>query len=221
MNMQWENGVTYPTEYALLSEPYPADISNLARDQDPHWISTSNSYDPNYFAKSRTHWKVFLPLPGPLHPSITDEWLTPLRPGERFTNDILCFIADRWSHMCENFRPGSPYSAAGTIERTRKQHLTSEPRPLVSNEWKTPFYYPTLLISFDFKKLLPPEGVEWLFLRARAKQIKNGRFDVEVTIMDAGGELVVIANHVAFIVANERFTHAKEGGRQGEKTSKM
>lgn len=63
-----------------------------------------------------------------------------------------------------------------------------------------------------FKKLLPPEGVECLFLRERAKQIKNGRFDVEATIMDADGELVVVVNLVAFIVVDKGFTNAKEGG---------
>lgn len=213
--MRDENGVTYPTEYTLSPEPCSADIAKLLQNQDPRWICSSNPYNVNSFGKARTHWKSFLPISGPPHSSITDEWITPIRPGERFTNEILCFVADRRSHMYENFRPGSPYSAAGIIERAKK------PGPAPPNDWETPFYYPTLLISLDFKRLLPPEGAECLYLRARAKQTKNGRFDVEVTIMDADGELVVIANHVAFIVANKGFTRVKETDLQGGKTSKI
>lgn len=64
-------------------------------------------------------------------------------------------------------------------------------------------------------------GVEFRFVGARAKQIRNGRSDVEVTIVDTDGELVVIANRIAFIVANEGFTTVMESGVEGRKTSKF
>lgn len=49
-------------------------------------------------------------------------------------------------------------------------------------------------MNIEFKQLLPPQGIDWLFVRARAKQIKDGRMDVEVTILDA------LSNHVCLIV---------------------
>ena len=64
-------------------------------------------------------------------------------------------------------------------------------------------------------------GVEFRLVRARAKQIRNGRSDVEVTIVDTDGELVVIANRIAFIVANEGFTTVMESDAEGRKTSKF
>lgn len=62
------------------------------------------------------------------------------------------------------------------------------------------FRYPTLSLSLEVKKVLPPEGVQWLFMRARAKEIKNGRMDAEITILDEGLELVALSHQVSFIV---------------------
>jgi len=51
---------------------------------------------------------------------------------------------------------------------------------------------------------LPAEGVEFLFVRVRAKQIKNGRFDLDVTILDESGDLVALSTHVALVLGSER-----------------
>ena len=37
-----------------------------------------------------------------------------------------------------------------------------------------------------------------------AKQIRNGRMDIEVVIMDEAGEIVALSQHVAFAVGLER-----------------
>ena len=65
-------------------------------------------------------------------------------------------------------------------------------------------WYPTLLLNIEFKKPLPQEGVEWLFVRTETKQIKNGRMDIEVVIFDAGGDIVALSHHVALAVSGER-----------------
>lgn len=66
------------------------------------------------------------------------------------------------------------------------------------------YWYPTLLLNLEVKKALPEEGVEWLFLRVRAKQIKNGRMDLEVIVLDGDGDLVLLSHHVCFILGAER-----------------
>jgi hypothetical protein len=68
------------------------------------------------------------------------------------------------------------------------------------NEKSSKFWYPTLLLNMDIKKLLPEEGVEWLFLRAITKQVKNGRMDIDITIADEHGEIVALSHHIAFAV---------------------
>lgn len=65
---------------------------------------------------------------------------------------------------------------------------------------EVPFLVPYIVINIEFRRLLPPQGVDWLFVRARAEQIKDSRTDVEVTILDDKSELVALSNHVCFIV---------------------
>ena len=55
-------------------------------------------------------------------------------------------------------------------------------------------------MNLEVKKTLPPEGVEWLFVRVRPKQIKNGRMDLEVVILDEQGDIVALSQHVCLIL---------------------
>ena len=100
--------------------------------------------------------------------------------------------------MCENYRAGSIHSSEGIVARAlRAANGATHPE---DEGWRSPFWYLTLSMAIEIKELLPNEGVEWLFVRARAKEIKNGKMDVEVTITDAYLELVALSNHVCFAV---------------------
>ena len=55
-------------------------------------------------------------------------------------------------------------------------------------------------MGLEVKKLLPLEGVKWLFVRAQAKQIKNDCIDAELTILDEILELVALSHHVNLII---------------------
>ena len=197
-NMKTTNGISYTTDYVLSPPPTPADMSKLATDEDDRWVSFSIPYDPKSFTKAQTHLKYVMPFSGSPHPSIMDEWITPTSTNDRFTNVSLGFVADQWPQMAENYRPGSPHSSNGIVARAlRAKKETSTENDL---GWRSPFWYPTLLMNIEFKKILPRQGVDWLFVRARAKQIKDGRMDVEVTILDDQLEIVALSNHVCFIV---------------------
>lgn len=50
----------------------------------------------------------------------------------------------------------------------------------------------TVLLNLDIKKQLPNDGVEWLFVRVSTKQIKNGRMDLDIIILDDGGDIVAL-----------------------------
>ena len=71
-------------------------------------------------------------------------------------------------------------------------------------------WYPTLLLNLDVKKALPEEGVRWLFSRVQAKSIKEGKYDLEVILMDEGGDLVATSQHVVFAVDAGRNTAGRE-----------
>ena len=72
------------------------------------------------------------------------------------------------------------------------------------------FWYPTVLLNMDFKKPLPEEGVEWLFVRVETKRIRNGRMDLEVVILDESGDIVALSQHVALAVGFERNVSARK-----------
>ena len=196
--MKNAKGMSYPTDYTLSPPPAKADVSKLATDEDSRWISFSIPYHPKSFTRAQAHLKYAMPSSGSPHPSIMDEWITPISSSDKFTNVTLGFVADQWPQMAENYRPDSPHNCNGVVARAiRAREGTSTKNDI---GWKSPFWYPTLLMNIEFKKLLPPQGVDWLFVRARAKQIRDGRMDVEVTILDEESELVALSNHVCFIV---------------------
>lgn len=59
-----------------------------------------------------------------------------------------------------------------------------------------------------------PKGLKWVFLRARALKIENGRFDTLVYICDEEGELLAFAKHVSLIVEGKFLAeHPEEVGR--------
>jgi acyl-CoA thioesterase FadM len=53
-------------------------------------------------------------------------------------------------------------------------------------------------MTTEIKKV--PRGAKWLFMRSRVNVIKNGRFDMEIHIVDESGELVAICKHCAMVV---------------------
>lgn len=60
--------------------------------------------------------------------------------------------------------------------------------------------YPTLSIVTEIKR--DPKGCEWLFLRIQASEIRNGRYDTNVTVVNEGGELVALSKHVSLVYSN-------------------
>jgi len=66
-------------------------------------------------------------------------------------------------------------------------------------------WYPTLSYGLEIKKAPPTEkGWEWLFLRIEMHQARNGRFDLDVVILDEEGDLIALGKHTALIVSAAR-----------------
>jgi len=70
-----------------------------------------------------------------------------------------------------------------------------------------------VLLNLDFKKVIPAEGLDWLFVRVAAKQIKNGRMDLEIIIMDAEGDIVALSHHVALALSADRNLAERNGAK--------
>ncbi|OJD35016.1 thioesterase family protein [Diplodia corticola] len=177
-NLDAEQGVSFETGWSLQPAPPPVDLARLATDTDTSWVEVIDKPYSN-FRKVWNRVRIYVPRKGQALHSLADEWLR-LESGERFTNESIGLVSDLWPQIVETYRQAEKKDA--------------------------PFWYPTLLLNLDMKKSLPAEGVEWLFVRVRAKKIKNGRQDLEVVIQDESGDIVALSHHVVFTLSAERNT---------------
>jgi hypothetical protein len=198
-NMAAETGLTLPTGWSPhppLPAP-PKDLAKLAADgEDADWVVLKDLPHPER-RKAVSRVLMHVPRRGQAQPNVVDEWLR-LESGERFPTEGIGFVADVWPQMIEGL--------------VRTQQKGTEKQGEGDVPW---LWYPTLVLNLDIKKLLPPEGVEWLHVRVYPKQIKNGRFDYEVVVFDETGDIVALSHHVAMVLDGRRNTGAR-GARESK-----
>ncbi|KAK8002957.1 hypothetical protein PG989_002676 [Apiospora arundinis] len=202
-NLASESGPTCTTGWQLEPPPPPppSDFAALARNGsggDAHWAEWTAKPFPE-FRRVTQQMRMFLPRSGRhATDSLCDEWIRFADPAQRFTDASLGFVSDLWPQVIESMVTArheakkDPSSASSDV---------NQQRVLLAKFW-----YPTLLLNLDIKKALPAEGVEWLFVRVRAKQIRNGRQDLEVVILDQQGDIVALSHHVALVLDAKRNT---------------
>lgn len=78
------------------------------------------------------------------------------------------------------------------------------------DEKRAGMWFPTVVMNLEVKMALPEEGVKWLALRVTSKQIKDGRFDLDISVRGVDGELVALSHHVAMILSFERNMRKKQ-----------
>lgn len=202
-NITTEQGLSLDTAYKTWPEVLPADLALMAaQGHDQNYTLRAKDPFPQ-FRRAAQNIQIFL-----LHPerrtqpgrpkAMVDQWVrfAPNQvPDGRWTNDAFGFLVDMFPQIVESYvNPFVEEAALG-------QHSEAEVKEfLKSKEPRAKFWYPTLVLNLDVKKLLPEEGVEWLFVRVKAKSIKNGRFDLDIEVWDVGGELVAHSCHASLIV---------------------
>ncbi|KAL9605118.1 MAG: hypothetical protein Q9219_000052 [cf. Caloplaca sp. 3 TL-2023] len=212
-NLRTEEGLSLRTQWSLHPPP-PSLVSSAQAltqgDGDDNWILVPPLHGRFRKAARKVHF--YVPRNGQLEPGMADEWIR-LSDGRggRFTQESLGFVADNFPQIVEIY-PGTDPPAL-----ISKRSATTEGKTKVEPKW-----FPTMLLNLDVKKALPAEGVEWLFVRVRAKKIENGRMDLEVVVMDEEGDLVALSNHVCLILSAERNrTRSERSEVKGRKLSKL
>lgn len=208
-NIPLESGPSFETQWALEPKPAPVSLPALAVGSDSNWAEQKNMPFAA-FRKASQNVRLFFPRRGQPEGSVADEWIT-LKSDEKFTNVSLGLVVDMFPQMIEAFRTDTdPYSVEA---KTKSVDTEAE----VRQKGMAKFWYPTLLLNVDVKKALPEKGVDWLFLRARAKQIKNGRFDIEVIVLDETGDIIALSHHVCMVLPAERNLAKRRTGTEGSK----
>ncbi|KAI9869993.1 MAG: hypothetical protein M1830_004859 [Pleopsidium flavum] len=215
-NIHTETGLTLSTKWDLHPLPYVADLTKLKDNTDPNWaLQTKMPFAA--FRKASQNVTFYFPRQGQHLKSLADEWIC-FSNGEKFTNASLGYVSDMWPQVVEAYRAEKDPYHVDNIQNKDDDHpfsqsVTSQEGGKNKDGWAR-FWYPTLLLNLEIKKALPAGGVEWLFARVRAKQIRNGRMDLECVILDEGGDIVALSHHVTLILGAERnmAERRKEGG---------
>lgn len=197
-NIETETGITLPTDWRLPRPPPPADLALLPVGDDLSW--------------ERVHTPLMRRLPilnsleyyklraGHSRPACQDLLIRLAQTGQVFTDSDLSFVVDVVQPMLiEEYRPLTP-----TMSQEGLPHDVA-------------LWYPTLTLNLEVKRRLPPEGVEWLRLRAWARAIRNGRFDFHVLVFDQHDNLIVSSSQVALAVDLERNFKKRGPSRQDSK----
>lgn len=215
-NLTKFSGISLPTGYegtpAAELPPLP-DLGALkAKDTDGTWVK-SKIPGPTKFVRSLLNWDFYLPREGPLTPGVLDMWIS-LASGEPITQSALAYVADSFPYNLHLFLAApelrkllesQPDPAAETTEKkTERQELKEKDRQ------RATLWFPTVVMNLEAKKALPEEGVEWLAVRITSKQIKDGKFDLDILIRDVEGEIVALSHHVAMILSIERNVGRRE-----------
>ncbi|KAI2791467.1 hypothetical protein POX_c04328 [Penicillium oxalicum] len=185
--------------YITVSPPSAeVDLAALARTgHDGAWTKL----DPPYadFRRAASQLELYGPGKGQTQQQRTgtmaiDQWAR-FRPGGeasgRWTDAAVVYLLDMFPMALEGF---------DTMSATAVAKEKGEPVP----ESMANFWYPTVTLNIDMKKRLPREGVEWLYSRVVTKVVRDGRTDLEVTVLDEKGEVVALSTQVGLVVSASR-----------------
>ncbi|KAJ5675781.1 hypothetical protein N7462_008678 [Penicillium macrosclerotiorum] len=200
-----EVGISAPTGWKPLPAPPPGslpggkvDLPALARTgSDGTW----EKIDPPYLEFRRATAQVELYGPGKSQEQqkrteslVIDQWARFRPHGDlkgRWTDAAVVYLADMFPMALEGF---------DTMSTTAVAKEKGGPVPKTTAK----FWYPTVTLNIDMKKHLPAEGVEWLYSRIVTKVVRDGRTDLDVTILDENGEVVAVATQVGLVVSASR-----------------
>jgi hypothetical protein len=158
-------------------------------------------------AGSSSKWRFYLPRQGPLSPGVLDMWVC-MANGENVTQSTMPYVVDAFPHTLHSYlaspemRAMLEPPAPGKVEDAATKEARANAARLLGQ--RANMWFPTVLLNLETKNVLPKEGVEWLAVKVTSKQIKNGKFDLEVAVRDVDGDLLALSQQVALMVSWER-----------------
>ncbi|KAF3928246.1 hypothetical protein AA313_de0207777 [Arthrobotrys entomopaga] len=199
-NIDHESGPTFNTHF-VKPDPIIVGKENLDKLLTPKGIEGWHER-PRPFADFREVSKrVRFFSTNEFSPGIVTNWATFTNPAEKITNEAIVLIADLFVGVIEQMDPNAwGDSGSGKTPTSR-------------------YWYPTLSLALDVKKALPKEGSKWVFSKVHCQQVKNGRWDLQVTMLDEDGELLGTCSQVALMVDASR--NLKARGKREQSDAKL
>nr|A0A2L0P0K1.1 RecName: Full=Thioesterase-like protein TwmA; AltName: Full=Wortmanamides biosynthesis cluster protein A [Talaromyces wortmannii]AUY61969.1 TwnA [Talaromyces wortmannii]QBC19709.1 TwmA [Talaromyces wortmannii] len=212
-NLRTFSGISMPTGYEVTPAaelPSVSDFEALkTHGADDAWAESKLPKGWAAMMLSLTQWRFYVPRKEPLSPGVLDMWIR-LASGEKITQGALAYVVDSFPHNMHTFlaAPALRELLNASPERSGDSEVKDVRK---KDQQRAEMWFPTVVMNIEAKTALPEEGVEWLSVRVSSKQIKEGKFDLEVLVRDTDGEMVALSNHVAMILSVERNTGKKSG----------
>lgn len=186
-DMTAATGLSMDTSWTMDPPVAPIDLRAVDAGHDLNWIPCP-IMPFREFRPAAEQVNFILPRHGqPRECAVVDQWVRLIN-GQKFTDTSLGYVVDNFVQIIE----------VRTQDLDPYYHANGTPQ---ATSW-----FPTLLLNLDIKKPLPEQGVEWLFVRVQTKQVKNGRYDLEVIVLDEAGDLVALSHHICMILSADRNT---------------
>lgn len=48
-------------------------------------------------------------------------------------------------------------------------------------------------------KTLPPEGVEWAFTQMEVRKVDDGRFDIQISVLDTEEDIIFLSHQIGVL----------------------
>ncbi|KAI9370489.1 thioesterase-like superfamily-domain-containing protein [Aspergillus egyptiacus] len=190
-----EVGVSSKTAWELYPKPAEGglaggkvDLQRLAGSgEDGAWKKLEPAFSE--FRKATTQVELFGVDRAARKNGIVDQWarLQPEGSVTRWSNEAVVFLADMFPMALD----GLDTMADGGSKRD-------------GGFPSAKYWFPTVTLSIDFKKRLPGDGEEWLYSRIVTKEVRDGRTDLDVVILDEKGEIVALSTQVGLVVSASR-----------------
>lgn len=204
-------GMTVPTSYeaspAAELPPLPDFASLKSQEQgvDKTWEESSPPASVSSIQRSLGNWRFLVPRGQPMVPGMVDLWMCRSN-GERITQRALPYVMDSFPFNLHTFLMDPELRKLMEVEVPQRDDKSEKSKDVTEDRGRASLWFPTVVLNLEIKSSLPKEGVEWLAMRLASKQMKDGRFDLDIQLRDVDGELVALSHHVAMIVEIERNT---------------
>lgn len=204
-NLRKFEGISMPTGYEVSQAaalPSPPDFEALKdRGTDGTWEESTLPKMAS-FMRSLGNWHFYM-VRKPVMPGVVDMWVR-MASGERITQGGLAYVVDSFPYNLHVFLVAPELRELMEAPQGGEGGRRGSPGKKAKDDQRAKLWFPTVVMNLEVKAALPEEGVEWLAVRVTSKQIRNGRFDLEVSVRDPEGELVALSHHVAMILSMER-----------------
>lgn len=191
----------------LSPAPLPTTIEELEDDTADNWIPYHNPFANAGNRSVVTYLKYHL-NPTLRSSNFTDHWLTPAwrddghPDGAVWTNELVHFLADSggalWMDPVSRAKLHNENMKIAYLQREARREGKSE--NVEGSSQSLPYMATSLFMTTAIKKLLPPRGIKWVFLRIMTAGHANNRIDLYVIIVDAEGDVIATSKQVMMLI---------------------